>query len=209
VPYLSANLGKSEHAEVLGDALSKERALLYRTLEWDADSTAALSSLRIWRDIYGALGLASHLAPVGRDRAWLIAMSMLFWIIDLVQPKDRDRACAVHPSPLTRLICVELVCEHSAGMRALTQQKEEHDSLIPWIVRNGFSRQILERRLPSPDAVTREWMSFVKQYVQIADRLEEHQEARSKSTGRPIMRQLSRPALGRVRNSCRGCTYCP
>lgn len=126
-------------------------------------------------------------ACVGFGAFWSNRVSMLFWIMEFVQPEDRDRIYAAHPSPLVRLACVQLFCSQSASMKVLARQEGEHDSLIPWIIRNSFSRRIGEGRLPSADAISEEWKSLTGQYARIADRLEEHQEARSN----PLFRGLA------------------
>ena len=47
--FLRDELGLEEHQEVTAIPLSDNEALLFRTLEWDADNSALATSLKVWR----------------------------------------------------------------------------------------------------------------------------------------------------------------
>jgi hypothetical protein len=102
--FLRDELGLEEHQEVTAMPLSEDEALLFRTLEWDADNSALITSLKVWRHIFPSKLDFSAIATLGAARSWSIAAQLLFWVMDFIQPQERRGLLATHPSPHARFI---------------------------------------------------------------------------------------------------------
>jgi hypothetical protein len=93
----------------------------------------------VWRVLYPLFRNPS-LDALSLDDSWYLAVELVFWIMDFVQPDDRRGVLATHPSPVARLVNVQ---EVTAAVEWVQTMGGNSSSLVPWIVRNRFSSPIL------------------------------------------------------------------
>jgi hypothetical protein len=163
--------------------LSEEQALLIRTLEWDADNSALMTALKVWRRMYASFNYSAIL-PLGPVRSWLIAAQLLFWVMDFIQPRRRAGMLATHPSPHARLVNVSIQA-HSFGLVPDAPTGSDQYSLLPWIIRNDFpSRIIAEAAANRPiDRVVQELAEARNNYERIMPTLVSYQAERLRVRG--------------------------
>ncbi len=140
---LKDNLGFAEIQEVTAAPLSIEEALLFRTLEWDADNAALMTALKVWRNSFPSKLDFSAIAPLGAAGSWFVAAQLLFWVMDFVQPLERRGLLATHPSPDARF--VNAIVHAKKFVPELGDESRVSElSLSFWVAKNGFPSQTLE-----------------------------------------------------------------
>jgi hypothetical protein len=198
IPFLRQQLRIDEYVELNAAPLSQKQCLLLRTLENDADITGAVSSTLVWKFFYENMKL-SYLDPIGWERTWITAAHMLYWVMELMNPHHTNRKKSTHPSPYFRMISVmDAVSIYGGIPMELTPEQREHDSLLPWLAPQFIARNE-PLILPDSSAIEAERVSLTREYVKIADRLEELQDKRGQKSGRPIVRP-DYPGRGWTRN---------
>lgn len=179
---LRDRLGLREHQEVGAAPLSEEEALLFRTLEWDADNAGLISSLRMWRSLCANLNY-SAIGSLGPARAWFAAAQLLFWVMDLVQAPGRRALWSTHPSPNARLVNAAIVAKDFDFVPELADVVDrETESLIPWILRNQFPSQIVASAAAdsSVEEIVQELVEVRRHYETVMTLLDSYQRLRLK-----------------------------
>jgi hypothetical protein len=180
--FLRDHLGVTEYKELGYAPLSEQDALLLRTLEWDADNSGLLTSLRMWRSFCSNLDY-SAISALGTPRSWFLSAQLLFWVMDFVQPRNRRSRFATHPSPEARLVNARLVATNFGFVPELLEGGTAEDSLIPWIMRNKFPSQIVDDAADpgGADVVGNELKEVQANYRTMMDGLEAYQKLRRKT----------------------------
>lgn len=137
---LKDEFGLTAYEELSVNALSEEEGNIRRALELQADQSAALTSLHLFR------------ANIARkndefddaDLLWSIAVEFLFALFALIMIHKGKGVYSTHPSPLVRWISVYLyVTKYSEehGIDVLKFRDGSSSSIAPimnWLKRNGF-----------------------------------------------------------------------
>lgn len=184
--FLRDELGLEEHQEVTAIPLSDDEALLFRTLEWDADNSALATSLKVWRHIFPSKLDFSAISTLGAARSWFIAAQLLFWVMDFVQVQERRGLSATHPSPHARFVSSLMHATHYGFVPELSNGNHmNEDSLSDWVVKNGFPSQMVDDAHTgrSLDGVVQELVETKENYERIMDRLASYQTARLSARG--------------------------
>ncbi len=134
--FLRAELGVTEHREIMALPASAAEASMLRALEWDADNSSLASSLQIWRTMYKNFNYTC-LDPLGPATSWFLAAQLLFWVMDFMQLPVAREPMATHLSPMARRVNAELISRHVRS-GAASPDEGNGTSLIPWIIRNDF-----------------------------------------------------------------------
>lgn len=127
-------LGVREYREINAAPVEAEGAAIFRALELEADLAALYRSLKVWRAMIPLFDdpVIGILKP---EDSWFLAVELLFWIMEFVQPPGRVPALATHPSPVTR----RLNALEATSKVDWVSEMEGSSPLIPWIARNAFS----------------------------------------------------------------------
>ena len=160
--------------------LSREEALLFRALEWDADNAALLSSLKMWRSLCANLDY-SAIGSLGPAKSWFVAAQLLFWIMDFVQPPNRRGVLATHPSVKARLVNAAMVAGSFDFVPELSDgQDSDSNPLIPWLIRNRFPSGIIASAADdsSIEQTVRELVEARGHYEKAMPRLDSYQTRR-------------------------------
>lgn len=132
------HLGVSEYREINAAPVDPEDAAILRALELEADLAAFYRSLKVWRAMIPLFDdpAMSILDP---EDSCFLAVELLFWIMEFVQPPGRVGALATHPSPVAR----RLNAQEATSKVDWVSEMKGPSPLIPWIARNAFSSRAL------------------------------------------------------------------
>jgi hypothetical protein len=147
---MSSEFGLSVYEELPIIDLSAEESMLRKVLELQADQSAALTSLHLFRRrvesdprIKGVLDA---------DYLWSIAVEMLLVLFELVSVRKGHRTSNTHPSPMIRWMNVKLnVYEHAihSGIPNITFDPEKNvlKQTVNWLETRGLMETgiLLER----------------------------------------------------------------
>jgi hypothetical protein len=150
--FVSNQLGVTEYRELPAVPLTTDNAAVRRALELEADMAALYRSLRVWRTLYP---LFDHpaLATMTPEDSWFLAVELLFWIMDFVQPKAHVGLLATHPSPIARRMNTQEVTSTADWVATM----DDTSPLIPWIARSKFpSAAFRDPLYGNPDRIKRE-----------------------------------------------------
>ncbi|MCC7536895.1 MAG: hypothetical protein IT379_11810 [Deltaproteobacteria bacterium] len=193
--YLERETGVRDYVEMRASSASQEEALIVRTLEWDADHTALLSSLKAWKWFCRRYDY-SAISALGVANAWWTAVQLLFWTMAFADPHDEGRP-PTHPSPWTRIVNARMVAQSFGFVPELESQPVtgSADGVLDWLLRHRLYDVGMVTAAAGPksvNAVVQELAEIGDCYRAIVDRLGRFQEAREKRTGR----RIQRPPLG-------------
>jgi len=134
---LTDEFGMSVYEELPIVPLSTEESDLRKVLELQADQSAALMSLHLFRQQFEKLSDNEEFKNA--DLLWSIAVESLFLLLELAMIRKGIRLSVTHPSPLTRWINVKL---------NVLEQAEEHGIRLLQVPEVG----------PSPMNQVRNWL---------------------------------------------------
>jgi hypothetical protein len=100
---LKDEVGATEYLELPAANLSEEEAHLRVLLEIDADQSAAVNSLRYWREMWNRKSFPA-LIQLGVDASWSMSIAMLFRIMDGFKAGLPEPHYTTHPPPMARYI---------------------------------------------------------------------------------------------------------
>lgn len=183
--FLTDELGLPEYQEVTAMPLSEEEALLLRALEWDADNSALMTSLKVWRQTIANIDY-SAIASLGAARSWFVAAQLLFWVMDFIQPPHRRGLLATHPSPNARLVNATMAAKQYGFVPELSDVSNvAEDSLVSWIIKNDFRSHMVASACAntSVDRTVQELVEARENYEKIMARLMSYQEVRLRGRG--------------------------
>jgi hypothetical protein len=159
--FLDDRHGMTEYREMPAVPLTPANAAVRRALEWEADLAALNRSLRVWRTLYPLFDHPALVTMTPED-SWFVAVELLFWVMDFVQPKAHAGQFATHPSPIARRVSAQEV----TSMVDWVPTMDGASPLLPWIGRNAFPTAALtDRRYGAPDRVKRELDELKHQLV--------------------------------------------
>jgi hypothetical protein len=137
--FVRNHLGMTEYREIPAVPLTTENAAVLRALELEADMAAIYRSLRVWRTMYPLFDYPA-LTTLTPDDSWFLAVELLFWIMDFVQPKARVGLLATHPSAIARRMNAQELTSAVDWVATM----DETSPLIPWVTRSKFPSAALE-----------------------------------------------------------------
>lgn len=135
---LTDEFGMSVYEELPIVPLSAKESDLRKALELQADQSAALTSLHLFRQQLQKPTAEEEFKNA--DLLWSIAVESLFVLLELVMIRKGIRLSVTHPSPLTRWLNVKL---------NVLEQAEEH----------GIQRLKVPEVGPSPINQVRNWLA--------------------------------------------------
>lgn len=135
---LTDEFGMSVYEELPIGPLSAEESDLRKALELQADQSAALTSLHLFRQQFEKHSDNEEFKNA--DLLWSIAVESLFVLLELVMIRKGIRLSVTHPNPLTRWMNVKL---------NVLEQAEEH----------GIRRLQVPEVRPSPMNQVRNWLT--------------------------------------------------
>ncbi|MEX0973591.1 MAG: hypothetical protein WDZ46_10090 [Solirubrobacterales bacterium] len=162
------HLGISEYREINAAPIEAEDAAILRAFELEADLAALYRSLKVWRAMIPSFD-DPVMAILDPEDSWFLAVELLFWVMEFVQPPGRVRALATHPSPVVRRLNAQ---DATAKVDWVSEMKGP-SPLIPWIARNGFSPRALADPLHrSPDRAEPELVETLSRLATLVPVLE-------------------------------------
>ena len=142
---LTDECGTSAYEELPIAAISEEEGDLRRALELQADQSAALTSLHLFRKQLEEHSDSSDEELKDADLLWSIAVESLFVLLELAMVWKGIRGSVTHPSPFTRWLNVKLnVLEQAEehGIRPLRLPEEGSrpiNQVRTWLTTNGLA----------------------------------------------------------------------
>jgi hypothetical protein len=159
--------------------ISPDQAAIHRALEWEADTAALYRSLKVWRVLCPLFDTQALSTKLPAEESWFIAVELLFWIMDFVNPVTSGGPLATHPSPIARRI--NLYETTAAGDWAPTKD-EASSPLLPWVQRNAFtSRTPADPSFKDIDRAKSELKNLARQLEVLLPLLEPHRRLRSRA----------------------------
>jgi hypothetical protein len=137
--FVRDQLGATEYREIRAAPVDIEDSAILRALEWEADLAALHRSLQVWRVLYPLFDVPA-LAALTPEASWFLAVELLFWIMDFVEPDKHVGLLATHPSPMARLVNAREL----TTVASWVSTQDDAGPLVPWISRNGFSSAALK-----------------------------------------------------------------
>ena len=183
--FLRDELGLEEHQEVTAIPLSDNEALLFRTLEWDADNSALATSLRCGDIFFHQSWIFRRFQRLALQGVGLSLPSYSFGLWILFKLKN-DGAYRHHPSPHARFVSSLMQATHYGFVPELSNGNHmNEDSLSGWVVKNGFPSQMVDDAHTgrSLDGVVQELVETKENYERIMDCLASYQAARLGARG--------------------------
>lgn len=140
---LRDEFGMSTYEELPVAPLSVEEANLRRALELQADQSAALTSLHLFRKQFEEQ--SDNEEFMNADRLWAIAVESLFMLLQVIMSKKGIRRPMTHPSAFTRWLNVKFNVQERAeehGIRSLRVPEvgpSVTSEVRDWLTNNGLA----------------------------------------------------------------------
>jgi hypothetical protein len=174
--FVRGRQGMSEYREIPAVPLTAENAADRRALEFEADMAALYRSLHVWRVLYPLFDYPA-LTSVTPEDSWFVAIELLFWIMDFVQPKAHAGLLATHPSPVARRVSAQ----YMTSLVDWVPTMDGPSHLLPWIIRNVFpSAALTDPVYGDPDRVKSELAETRRHLVALLPVLDSHRRFQGK-----------------------------
>jgi hypothetical protein len=164
-------------------ALSEEEKITRKCLELDADRTAVLTSLRLWREDWSSESNPLRAAFDG-DYVWSMSIDSTFLFMEWVSSRKGISTPGTHPSSLQRLANARMAMDGAdqVGLQSLSQAASERKiigTVLPWINRNlrpSVKRALFENA--NGEAEGRELENLLHRLQSFDERLERYRAER-------------------------------